>query len=77
VVEDGVHLFRDWHLDGVASGETKRSSSAEDAFSNLAVETGDDVGQLAASAEFDSYGAVTRERAGAGKDEIADAGETG
>ncbi len=77
VVEDGVHLFGDGHLDAVAGGEAERGGGAADAFGYLAVETGENFGELAAAAEFDADGAVAGERAGAGEDEVADAGETG
>jgi len=47
-VEDGVHLLGDGHLDLVASGETEGGGGAADAFGDLAVESGEDVGELAA-----------------------------
>src|SRR6266851_10127641 len=77
VVKDGVHLFGDGHFDGVACGEAEGSGGADDAFGYLAIEAGDDVGQLAAASELDADCAVARERASAGEDEVADAGEAG
>ena len=77
VVEDGVHLLGDGHLNFIAGSEAKRGVGAADAFSYLAVETGEDFGKLTAAAEFDADGAIAGERSGAGEDEIADAGETG
>jgi len=41
------------------------------------MESGEDVGELTAFAQFDTDGAIAREGAGAGEHEIADAGETG
>jgi hypothetical protein len=76
VVEDGVDLLGDGHLDGVACGKAEGGGGATNAFGYLAVEAGDDVGKLAAATEFDADGTVARERAGAGEDEVADAGET-
>ena len=72
VVEDGVHLLGDGHLDGVAGGEAEGCGGAADSFGDFAVEAGDDVGELAAAAQLDAYGAVAREGAGAGEDEVAD-----
>ena len=46
VVEDGVHLLGDGHLDAVARGQTKGGCGAADAFGYLAVETGEDVIEL-------------------------------
>ena len=77
MVEDGVHLFGDGHFDAVAGGEAEGGGGAADAFGDFAVEAGDDVGELAAAAEFDADGAVAGEGAGAGEDEVADAGEAG
>src|SRR5882757_5806373 len=77
VVKDGVHLFSDGHFDPVACGEAECGGGAADAFGHFAVEAGDDVGQLAAASELDADGAVAREGAGAGEDEVADAGEAG
>ena len=50
LVEDGVHLFGDWHFDGVTSGETEGGSGAEDAFGDLSIEAGFVVGELASTA---------------------------
>jgi hypothetical protein len=74
VVEDGIDLLGDGHLDSVAGGEADGGGSGADAFGDLAVESCEDVGELAATAELDADGAVAGERAGAGEDEIADAG---
>src|SRR5258705_13657212 len=67
VVKDGVHLFRDWHFDGVACGEAEGGGGAGDAFGYFAVEAGDDVGQVAAASKLDADRAVAGERAGAGE----------
>ena len=77
LVEDGGHLLGDGHFDAVARGEAERGGGGADAFGDLAVEAGEDVGELAALAELDADGAVAREAAGAGEDEVADAGEAG
>jgi hypothetical protein len=50
VVEYGVHLLGDRHFDGVTGGEAESGSGAEDAFGDSAVEAGDDIGKLAATA---------------------------
>ncbi len=50
VVEDGVHLLGDGHLDAVAGGETEGGGGAADAFGDFAVEAGDDLGELATAA---------------------------
>ena len=76
-VEDGVHLLGDGHFYAVARGELERGAGGADAFGDLAVHAGEDVGELAAAAELDADGAVAGEGAGAGEDEIAEAGETG
>src|ERR1700760_3024561 len=73
VVKDRVHLFRDGHFDGVARGEAECGGGTANAFGYFAVESGDDVGQLAATAEFDADGAVSGQGTGAGEDEIAEA----
>ena len=57
-VEDGVHLLGDWHFDCVASGEAQSGCGAADTFGYLAVEAGDDVRKLPATAELDADGAV-------------------
>src|ERR1700723_959652 len=77
VVQDGVHLFRDGHLYAVACGQTERGGGTANAFCNLAVEAGDDLGKLAAASQFDAHGAIARERASARKHQVADAGEPG
>src|SRR5882757_7838350 len=66
LMEDGVHLLGDGHLDLVASGETEGGGGAADAFGDLAVESGEDVGELTAFAQLDADGAVAREGSGAG-----------
>src|SRR5215469_16295098 len=38
LVKDGVHLFRDGHLDAVTCGETECGSRRENAFGDLAIE---------------------------------------
>ena len=43
VVEDGVHLLGDGHLDGVAGREAKGCGGAADAFGDFAVQAFDDV----------------------------------
>ena len=50
VVEDGVHLLGDWHLDAVAGGQAEGGGGAADAFGDFAVEAGDDLGELTAAA---------------------------
>jgi hypothetical protein len=76
-MEDGGHLLSDGHLYAMALGEAESSGGGADAFGNFAVEASEDFRKLAAFAELDAYGAVAREAARAGEDEIADAGEAG
>ena len=50
VVEDGVHLFGDGHLDAVTGGEAECGGGGADAFGNLAVEALENFRELAAFA---------------------------
>ncbi len=77
VVEDGVDLLGDGHLDAVAGGEAEGGGGAGYAFGYFAVQALEDVGELAAAAQFDADGAVAGEGAGAGEDKVAEAGEAG
>src|ERR1700722_19243276 len=77
VVQDGGHLLGDGHLHAVACGEAERGGGATDAFGDLAVHAGEDLGEFAALAQLDADGAVAGERAGAGEYQVADAGEAG
>src|SRR4051812_6166905 len=76
-MEDGIHLLGDRHLDAVAGGEPEGGGGGADSLGHLASHAGEDIVELAAAAELDADGAVTRERAGAGEDEVAHAGEAG
>ena len=59
------------------AGEAEGGAGGEDAFSDFAAQAQEDFGEFAALAEFLAYGAVAGERAGAGEDEVACAGEAG
>ena len=76
-MKDGGDLFGDRHLDSIASGEADRRGGGADAFSDFPVESGKNIGELASLAEFDAYGAIAGEGAGAGEDEVSKTGESG
>src|SRR5579875_890060 len=77
LVQDVGHLLGDGHLYAVACGEAERGGGGEHAFGYLAVEGCEDLGKLAAAAQLDADGEVARHGAGAGEDQVADAGEAG
>lgn len=60
MVQDGVHLFGDRHLDAAGMGEANGGGGGEDPFGDHAVHAGDDVRELSSAAEFDAYAAITR-----------------
>ena len=76
-IEDQFHLFGDRHFDAMAAGEAERGARGEDTFSDFSTEALKDFRELAALSEGFTDGAVTAEGAGAGENEVADAGEAG
>ena len=76
-VEDQLHLLGDGHFDVVLAGEAEGGAGGRDAFGDFAAEAGEDFREFAALAQRLSDGAVAAERAGAGEDQVADAGEAG
>ena len=76
-VEYELHLFGDGHLDVMQAGETESGARGADAFSNFAAQAIKDFGKVAAMAQCLADGPVAAERAGAGEDKIAGAGEAG
>jgi hypothetical protein len=68
-------LLGDGHFYGVKTGETESGAGGLNAFSNFAAQGCEDFREFAALAESFAYGAVAGEGAGAGEDQVADAGE--
>ena len=77
LVQDGVHLLGDGHLDAARLRQADGGGGGEDSFGDHAVHAGDDLRELFAAAEFDAYAAISRQASGAGEDEVAEAGESG
>ena len=75
LVEDELHLLGDGHFDVVAAGESEGGAGGEDAFSDLAAEAFKNLREAVALTERLTDCPVAGERAGAGEDEIADAGK--
>src|ERR1700722_3095652 len=77
MVQDGVHLFGDGHFDVASVGQANGGGGSKNAFGDHAVHGGDDVGELASTAEFDADAAISGQAAGAGEHEVAKAGQAG
>src|ERR1700677_3949095 len=77
LVEDGVHLFGDGHLDAVAGGQSERGCGAANPFGDLAAEACDALRKLAAATQFNANSAVARERPRARKHQVSEARESG
>src|SRR5579862_3541798 len=75
--EDEFHLFADGHLDAALAGESQGSAGGVYTLGDFAAQRCQDFGKLAAVTQFDAYGAVAGERAGAGENEVAEAGKSG
>jgi hypothetical protein len=65
-MQDGMHLFSDWHFHAASVGKSDCGCCGEDSFGNHAMHGSDDVGEFASAAEFDAYAAVSRQAASAG-----------
>src|ERR1022692_3375623 len=75
LVQDGVHLLGDWHLDAAGTGQSYRRRRREDALGNHAMHSGKDLRYLSAAAKFDSHTAIPRETARASQHQVAKARE--
>ncbi len=76
-VEDELHLLGDGHFDVVLAGEAEGGAGGEDAFCDFAAQAFENLGEIAALAERLTDSPVAAERAGAGEDQVAYAGEAG
>src|SRR5579871_3235238 len=76
LIQDRPHHLGDRQLDAQPLPEVARRLRGLDALRHL-LHPGQHVGERAPLAELDPDGAVAREVAGAGEDEVADAGEPG
>src|SRR5215472_9190246 len=77
IVQDGVHLFGDWHLYAARMRQSNRGRRREYSFCDHAVHSSDDIGEFLAAPEFYTNAAVARESPGAGENEVAKSGESG
>src|SRR5208282_1168858 len=70
VMQDGVHLLGDGHLNPVRAGQFKGGVGGENAFRYAAPHAGDDLRKLAAAAQFDTDAAVAGKVSGAGQNQV-------
>jgi len=77
LIQDQFHLLGDGHFNAVLPGESKCGARGKNTLRNFAAQTVKNLSQLAALAQSLADGAVAGERSGAGKNQIADAGESG
>ena len=58
MIKDKFHLLGDGHFDAQMPRQAHRGAGGANAFGNLAVEAGEDIAELASSAQFEAYGAI-------------------
>ena len=76
-MQNCIHLLSDRHLDSPGPRQSDGGLGGENAFRDRAVHAGDDLRQLAPAAQFDAYAPVAGESAGAGENQIPQAGQPG
>ena len=77
MMQNGMHLVRDWHLGRMGAGEAHCGLSCRNTFGHHTMHGGNNIRQLAPPPEFHSDAAVPGECAGASEHQVADAGESG
>src|ERR1700680_4925469 len=73
VVQDGVNLLGNWHLNLARVRQANRRRGCEHSLGNHAVHVSDDFGQFSFPAEFNANSAVAGKTSRAGEDQITQA----